>query len=98
MKKLIALLMFFILFASCASVSTQSKKVRVTSKPDMIEGCEYKGQVGSSSILADIRVHGVVFNNAIHEMKGEANKIGANVVLIPTRADTTGEAYKCNSI
>ena len=96
MKRIIILIMLYIFLASCASVSTQSEKVRVTSKPDMIEECEYKGPVGSSSILVDIRANGVAFNNAVHELKSEAKKLGANVVLISTQSNTNGEAYKCN--
>ena len=96
MKKIIVSLILYIFLASCASVSTQTEKVRITSKPDMVAGCEYIGPVGSSSILVDIRANGVVFNNAVHEMKGEAQKIGANMVFISTQAITSGDAYKCN--
>ena len=96
MKRVIVLLMFFIFFASCASVSSQSEKVRVTSNPDMIEECEYMGPVGSSSMLINIRAGGVAFNNAVRELKSEAKKKGANVVLISEHSDTNGEAYKCN--
>ena len=96
MKKVIVLLMPFIVFAACASVSSQHEKVRVTSKPDIIKECEYIGPVGSSSMLVNIRAGGVAFNNAMHELKGEAKKKGANVVLISERSDTNGEAYKCN--
>ena len=96
MKKLIILLMSFIFLAACASVSSQNEKVRVTSKPDIIKECDYMGPVGSSSMLVNIRAGGVAFNNAMHELKSEAKKKGANVVLISERSDTNGEAYKCN--
>ena len=96
MKKIVVLLVFLIFFAACASVSMQSEKVRVTSRPDMVEGCEYIGPVGSSSILVDIRANGVAFNNALHDMKGEAKEVGANMVFISTQAITSGDAYKCN--
>ena len=96
MKSVLVLLMSFIFFAACASVSSQNEKVRVTSKPDMIAECEYIGPVGSSSMLVNIRAGGVTFNNAMHELKSEAKKKGANVVLISERSDTNAEAYKCN--
>ena len=96
MKRIIVLSVFYILLAACASVSSQNEKVLVTSKPDIIEECEYMGPVGSSSMLVNIRAGGVAFNNAVHELKSEAKKKGANVVLISERSDTNGESYKCN--
>ena len=96
MKRIIILIVLYIFLASCASVSTQNEKVRVTSKLDMIEECEYMGQVESSSMLVNVRAGGVAFNNAMHELKSEAKKMGANVVLISTQSNTNGEAYKCN--
>ena len=96
MKRTFVLSMVYLILASCASVSSQNEKVRVTSKPGMIEECEYIGPVGSSSILVDIRANGVVFNNAVHELKSEAKKMGANFVFISTQSNTNGEAYKCN--
>ena len=96
MKRIIVLSVCYILLAACASVSSQNEKVRVTSKPDIIEECEYMGPVGSPSMLVNIRAGGLAFNNAVHELKSEAKKKGANVVLISERSDTNGEAYKCN--
>ena len=96
MKKTIVLLLFYILLASCASISNQSEQVALTSKPSRIEGCKFMGQVESSSMLVNLRAGGVAFNNAMHELKSEAKKMGANVVLISTRSNTAGEAYKCN--
>ena len=89
--------MCYILLSSCASLSTQGEKVFVTSKPDRIDGCEFMGQVESSSILIDIRANGVAYNHARNELINEAREIGANVVLTPANSDTMGKAYSCLS-
>jgi len=47
-------------------------------------------------MLVNVRAGGVAFNNAMQELKSEAKTMGANVVLISTRSNTAGEAYKCN--
>lgn len=96
MNRTLILLMLCILLASCASDSAQREKVTVTSRPDRIEGCKFMGQVESSPILVDLRAGGVAFDNVMHELKSEAKKMGANVVLILTRTYTRGEAYQCN--
>jgi hypothetical protein len=96
MYRTIILLMLCILFTSCASDSAKRQKVMVTSRPDRIEGCRFVGQVESSPILVDLRAGGVAFDNVLHELKNEAKKMGANVVLTSTRTHTTGEAYQCN--
>jgi len=97
MKKIIALLMFYVLLVSCASLSTQGEKVLVTSNPERIEGCEFMGQVESFSILIDLTANGVAYNHARNELMNEARKLGANVVITSSNSDTTGKAYKCNS-
>ena len=97
MKRFIVLLMCYILLTSCASLSTQGEKVSVTSKPDRIEGCEFMGQVKSSSILVDLNANGVAYNHARNELINEARQIGANVVLTSAKSDTMGKAYSCKS-
>jgi hypothetical protein len=96
MKRIIVLLMCYILLTSCASLSSQGEKVFVTSKPDRIEGCEFMGQVESSSILIDITSNGAAYNHARNELINEARLIGANVVLTSAASDTIGDAYRCN--
>ena len=96
MKKIIVLLMFYVFSVACVSLSTQGEKVFVTSKPDRIEGCEFMGQVESSSILIDITANGAAYNHARNELINEARQIGANVVLTSANSDTMGDAYKCN--
>jgi hypothetical protein len=96
MYRIIVLLILYIFLGSCASVSTQSENVLVTSQPKRIEGCQFMGQVESSSILVNIKANGVAFDNAMHELKNEAKRMGANVVLMSTRSNPIGEAYKCN--
>lgn len=95
MKRIIVLSMFYIVLPSCASVSNQSEKVLVTSKSERIEGCKFMGQVESSSMLVNVRAGGVAFDNTMHELKSEAEKMGANIVLISTGSNTRGEAYRC---
>lgn len=95
MKRIIVLLMFYILLTSCVSLSTQGEKVLVTSNPERIEGCKFIDQIASSSILIGLKANGVAYNHARNELKNEARQLGANVVLTSTDSNTVGEAYEC---
>ena len=97
MPRIIFILVLFILFAACGSLSTQGGKVSVTSKPDRIEGCEFMGRVESSSILIDLNANGVAYNHARNELINEARELGANVILMSANSDTMGDAYRCKS-
>lgn len=95
MKRIIVLLMFYILTASCASLSTQGEKVSVTSNPERIEGCKFRGQVESTSIWVGFRANGVAYNHAMNELKSKAGQMGANIVLTTAVSNTKGDAYEC---
>ena len=97
MKRIIVLLMIYVLFVSCASLSTQGEMVLVTSNPERIEGCEFRGQVESSSILVDVTANGITYDHARSELKDKARQLGANVVLMLTDSKTIGEAYECKN-
>ena len=97
MKRIIFLLMFYFLSASCASLSTQAEKVLVTSNPERIEGCGFMGSIESSSILVSLTANGVAYNHARNELINEARQLGANVVLTSTDSNTMGAAYECKS-
>lgn len=98
MKRIIVLLICYILIASCASTSTQGEKVIITSNPEKIEGCQFIGQIESPSILISLTANGVAYNHARNELKNEAIQRGANVVLTSRISDTIGEAYECKHI
>ena len=97
MKRIIVLLMSYILLTSCASLSNQDEKVLLTSNPERIDGCEFRGQVESSSILIALNANGVTYNHARNELINEARELGANVVLMSANSDTIADAYKCKS-
>jgi hypothetical protein len=97
MKRIIVLLMCFILLTSCASLSNQGEKVLLTSNPERIEGCKFLGQVESSSILLGLKANGVAYNHARNELINEARELDADVVLTSPVSDTMGEAYSCKS-
>jgi hypothetical protein len=98
MRRTIVLLICYILIASCASTSTQGEEVIITSNPEKIERCKFIGQVESSSILVGLTANGVAYNHARNELKNEARKRGANVVLTSRISNTIGEAYECKDI
>ncbi|MGD9228337.1 MAG: DUF4156 domain-containing protein [Desulfobacterales bacterium] len=98
MKKIIVLLICYIFITSCASTSTQGEKVIITSNPEKIEGCQFIGQIESSSILVRLTANGVAYNHARNELKNEARRKGANVVLTSRNSDTIAEAYECKDI
>jgi hypothetical protein len=97
MRKIIVLLMFYVLLVSCASLSTQDEKVLVTSNLERIEGCDFMGQVESSSNLIDLTANGVAYDHARNELMNESRQLGANVVIMSSNSDTMGEAYRCKS-
>jgi hypothetical protein len=98
MIKSIVLLMSYIFLVACASTSTQAEKVIFTSNPERIKECEYIGQIESSSILVSLTANGVAYSHAKTELKNEARKRGANVVLMSRTSNTVGEAYECKDI
>ena len=89
--------MFYILLASCASLSTQAEKVLVTSNPERIEGCKYMGQVESSSMFVGFTAIGVAYNHARDELITQARQMGADVVLMSTISNKMGDAYECKN-
>jgi hypothetical protein len=101
MKRTIVLLIFYIPFVSCVSLSGQGEEVFVTSDPESIEGCKFIGQVASSSSWGVIGATDAAYDNAMNELRNKAGQKGASVVLTTTISNTmggvrmVGMAYEC---
>ena len=101
MKRTIILLIFYIAFASCVSLSEQGEKVFITSNPQRIEACKFMGQVVSSSSWGVIGGTDEAYENATNELRNKAGEMGANVVLTNDITNKLGrltmnaEAYTC---
>jgi hypothetical protein len=94
MKRLIPVLL---LVCACTSTSPAGEKVRVTSNPEAIKGCELLGPVKGSSGWGGAATANVSENNSMNALRDNAAKMGANVVLMVSSGTTRkeGEAYKC---
>ena len=101
MKRTIVLLIFLIPLVSCVSLSEQGEKVLLTSDPERIKGCQYVGQVVSSSSWGVIGANDEAYDNATNELRNKAGEMGANVVRTIDISNTMGgvrmigEAFEC---
>jgi hypothetical protein len=92
-----------VMVVSCVSASPAAQRVRVTTNPEVVAGCQFLGNVkamsgwGAGGAIAD--------NNLEETLKERTHKLGGNVLLISrTSGDVwsgtsrgTGEAFLCGS-
>ena len=101
MKRTIVILVCFIPLISCVSLSEQGEKVLLTSDPQRIKGCQYVGQVVSTSSWGVIGATDEAYDNATNELRNKAGEMGANVVRTIDISNTMGgvrmlgEAFEC---
>jgi hypothetical protein len=101
MKRTTLLLLFFIPFVSCVSLSSEGEKVSITSNPKIVEGCKFIGQVTSSSSWGVVGAADAAYANATNDLRNKAGQMGANVVRTTTISNTmggvklVGEAFEC---
>lgn len=89
---------------SCTIALTPAgEKVRVTSNPDVVKGCDFIGPVEGSSSYGGMAMQRVGEHNSINELRNEAGKLGADTVMLVTShvgfsgAKQRGEAYNCHT-
>jgi len=107
MKKFFSVSLIFIVvitLSGCAtSLSTKGASIRITSQPEDVKGCEYLGQLTSSSSWGGFAATGLGFESAMNELKNKAAQMGANTLLTQLISNTMGgtrmigDAYKCNN-
>lgn len=90
--------------ASCTSTTPKGAQVRVTSNPDVVQACEYLGEVkGADHMWGGSLGQGKAESNAYKRLKNNAAEMGANVVLMVTDetgssgSTKRGEAYRCEA-
>lgn len=102
MRAVLTLSVVSLFIAGCMSVSPEGQKVRITTNGGAIQGCEFVGNVNSSSMMAGA----VGLNRTEADLQNQTAALGGNVVFLNTSfsgagklamaARTTGEAYRCS--
>lgn len=95
--------LFAVLPAGCGTILTaQGADVSVTNNYGEIVGCRYLGRTISSSQLVGFGFKNNGLNSAINELRNNAAKLGANILVIQLLSDgsiyteMTGDAYRCD--
>lgn len=82
------------LTAACVTVTPQGQRVRVTSNPEAVKGCEFLGNVKSTSGFGSTT--SLAASNTERTLQNKTAKLGGNVLFIVTSGGhSTGEAYRC---
>src|SRR5687767_7156878 len=86
----------FCIGAGCISASPAAEKVRITSNPDVVRGCEFLGNVKATSGWGGAAGTGIGSNNTEVALREKTAKLGGNVVfVVASGVKATGEAYAC---
>jgi hypothetical protein len=96
-----AFCLFITLFTmyACVSLTPEGKQVRLTSNPNVVQGCAFLGNVKACSGWGHA-VGGETLNPANTEksMQNQTAALGGNVLsVVTTGAYASGEAYQCES-
>ncbi len=83
------------LFA-CVTTTPAGEKVRVTSNPDVVKGCQFLGNVKATSGWGGPAGTGLGTSNTEKTLQNKTAELGGNVVFVVTSGvHAAGEAYKC---
>ena len=81
---------------SCISASPAAEKVRITSNPDVVRGCQFLGNVKATSGWGGQAGTGIGSNNTEVALREKTAKLGGDVVfVVASGVKATGEAYRC---
>jgi hypothetical protein len=82
--------------------STHSSTIRLTTESSAVAGCTALGSVEGSDLKnRGMLYQGVAANNATVQMREDADKLGANTILVVksltdnSGSTQVGEAYRC---
>jgi hypothetical protein len=85
--------------------STHSSTIRLTSESSAVAGCTALGSVEGSDLKnRGMLYQGVAQNNATSQMRENADKLGANTILVVksltdnSGSTQVGEAYSCPEV
>lgn len=103
MRKIAVLTCVSILVTGCASLSPEGQRVRVTVNPDVVRGCEFVGNVKTSSGWGGSAAGNMGEDQVQIKLQNETAKLGGNVLFLTSNeaggatARGIGEAYKCTN-
>lgn len=98
--KEIAVLFASLALAGCMTVTPEGQRVRVSTNGAAVQGCEFVGNVNSSSMMGGV----AGMDRTQADLQNQTAALGGNVVFLSTLhagaelgagARTTGEAYRC---
>ena len=85
-----------VMLSGCVSASPEAQKVRVTSNPEVVRGCEFLGNVKAMSgwTRGGSNIGG---HNVQETLKQRTHDLGANTLYVVNNEGSsgTGEAYRC---
>jgi hypothetical protein len=90
--------LFFLpaLLSGCVSVSEEGQKVRVTSNPDIVKGCEFLGNVSATSGWGGAAGTGLAGSNTEKSLQNKTAQLHGNVLfVVASGIHASGEAYRC---
>jgi len=99
--KIIGLFLFCLFLLGCSvSLTPQEQAVRITSNPELVKGCEFKGEVVGKALIAWTASR--LPEKSMRYLKRNAHAMGADTVLMTyavgshVSATSRGEAYDCS--
>jgi hypothetical protein len=82
---------------SCVSTTQQGARVRVTSNPDVVRGCEFLGNVKATSGWGGSAGTGLAESNTEKTLQNKTAALGGNVLYeVQSGIHASGEAYFCS--
>lgn len=83
---------------SCVSTTAAGSRVRVTSNPDVVKGCEFLGNVKATSGWGGSAGTGLAGSNTEKTLQNKTAELGGNVVfVVASGIHASGEAYRCGT-
>jgi hypothetical protein len=93
----VLLLLSLALLPSCVSLTPEGEKVRVTTNPDVVRGCQFIQTVSATSGWGG-SASGTGTANTEATLRNRTAKLGGNTLsLAQAGVHSSGEAYKCPS-
>lgn len=91
------LLLSLTLLSSCVALTPAGEKVRVTTNPDVVRGCQFIQTVSATSGWGGAAA-GTGTANTEATLRNRTAKLGGNTLyLVQGGVHSSGEAYKCPS-
>lgn len=95
-RRLAALVLSTLAMLSCVTTTPSGSRVRVTSNPDVVKGCEFLGNVKATSGWGGSAGTGLAGSNTEKTLQNKTAALGGNVVfVVASGIHASGEAYRC---